>query len=522
MRAAAGYSDSDKDFPKKFDKKTVLGEIRMKIDYSAILKTERLRKSSVKNRTLLTESESDRGRVLFSPAFRRLQQKAQVFSMEPNAAVRSRLTHSLEVSHIGRYIADQISLRLAATKTATELERSVLVNFVETACLMHDIGNPPFGHFGEAAIQKWFDEKGPRKVINACKPEGNAEIGTADPRLNATLADFREFDGNPQGLRVVTKLQWNTDPYGLNLTVTTLASYLKYVRMAGEPKAKEPKKFTKKAGYFSTEADLVRLVWDSFDIQKQRFPLAYIMEAADDIAYCISDLEDSIEKDLLRQKEALQEIKEAWLEGFEPKTDADRSILNALSYAAAGQCDKEEYTFTNFRTALNRTIVEYVAERYIEHHQEVFDGSLATLLPPDSGPGSILETLKSYCKQNVYCHESVQRTELAGYTAIYGLLEHFGILLDCSTERFTAALDYSKNKDASGRQIILEKKFLTLFPEKYRKVYEHEVAKLLNTDAPDFAFKEWNARAHLIVDFVAGMTDDFAMNTYRNLSGMRL
>lgn len=122
------------------------------IDYKKLLSSTRLRKSNADpTRNILTESESDRGRVLFSPAFRRLQQKAQVFSMEPNAAVRSRLTHSLEVSQIGRYLADEI-IQLLGTRLDA-FYQGALVNFVEAACLMHDIGNPPFGHFGDLLMR---------------------------------------------------------------------------------------------------------------------------------------------------------------------------------------------------------------------------------------------------------------------------------------------------------------------------------------------------------------------------------
>lgn len=200
--------------------------------YSSILTTGRLRASDVKGRTIITESESDRGRVLFCAAFRRLQQKAQVFSMEPNAAVRSRLTHSLEVSQLGRYIADEIGDRLEKVEQIDPVERTALVNFVETACLMHDIGNPPFGHFGEAAIQKWFQDNGADCIQRAVALK-KGTLGSGDPRLIDALADFKEFDGNPQGLRIVARLQWNTDEYGLNLTRSTLASFLKYVRCAG-------------------------------------------------------------------------------------------------------------------------------------------------------------------------------------------------------------------------------------------------------------------------------------------------
>jgi dGTPase len=492
--------------------------------YANLLKTDRPRPSAVEGRTIMTESESDRGRILFCAAFRRLQQKAQVFSMEPNAAVRSRLTHSLEVSQVGRYIADQISIRLEARGMAEATERVALVTFVESACLMHDIGNPPFGHFGEAAIKKWFDDNGALALQKACAPYGPNKNGSADPRLDSALADFLEFDGNPQGLRVVTKLQWNKDPHGLNLTKTTLAAYLKYVRMAGEKiAAGVERNFVKKAGYFCTEKELVDDIWKFFGYESgQRFPLAYIMEAADDIAYCISDLEDSIEKELLGQSEAIGAIKDEWLAAHKIDGDIDKKILKALECAASGRDGDQEFTFTDFRTTLTRAIVDYVADQYIENHSDVIGGTLKSLLPEGSGAGEILNTLKSYCKRKVYCHESVQRTELAGYTAIYGLLDHFKILLGCSVGRFECALDYSKNVDEQNQAIVIEKKYLRLFPQKYIKVYCHTVCDLRARKVADFEFHEWNARAHLIVDFISGMTDDFAMTTYQNLSGMRL
>lgn len=259
--------------------------------YQALLSTTRLRPSEVEGRQIVTESESERGRVLFCAAFRRLQQKAQVFSMEPNAAVRSRLTHSLEVSQLGRYIGDEIGQRLSHRNLMDAAQRAAFVNFVETACLMHDIGNPPFGHFGEAAIQKWFGAEGGPCMKKAIGLKDNGELGSGDPRLVAMNADFKEFDGNPQGLRIVARLQWNTDQYGLNLTKTSLATYLKYIRQAG---AVSSGLFVKKAGFFLTEAPIVKTVWKEFGYEvPQRFPLAYVMEAADDIAYCVSDLEDS-------------------------------------------------------------------------------------------------------------------------------------------------------------------------------------------------------------------------------------
>ena len=486
--------------------------------YQSILSTKRQRESGVSGRTIITASESDRGRVLFCPAFRRLQQKAQVFSMEPNAAVRSRLTHSLEVSQIGRYIADEIGERLQRGRQLTAIQRAAFVNFVETACLMHDIGNPPFGHFGEAAIQKWFSEYGESCVTSSISLKVG-KIGSGDLRLIESLSDFNEFDGNPQGLRIVTRLQWNTDEYGLNLTSTALASFLKYIRCAGDSPEGS---FRKKAGYFSTERSIVNAVWAEFGyVAPQRFPLAYVMEAADDIAYCVSDLEDSYEKGLVHLPSAIKEINKA----FRARKNVERdhryaAIQEAISFVLRGKrADGTEFTYTDFRTSVNRIIVGYVADRYVEHHKEVFDGTLDTLLPLDSPCGAILDVLKCYCRDNVYGHESIQKTELAGYTAIRGLLDHFRPLLECSGGRFMSALNNLK-KDSSGKQIIIESKLLKLFPEKYIKVYRHHIAGAKNDDPEKFV--EWNARAHLVVDFVSGMTDDFAMTTYRTLSGMRL
>ncbi|MBV6578983.1 dNTP triphosphohydrolase, partial [Acinetobacter baumannii] len=165
----------------------------------------RLRPSTKGVETLLEATESDKGRVINSPAFRRLQQKAQVFPLEANASVRSRLTHSIEVSHIGRYIAQEIFSILQKEYGVKDLDferTTAFVNTVETACLLHDIGNPPFGHLGETAIQQWFKD-------NEIK--------------NFNNADLCEFDGNPQGFRLIRLLSGN-EAHGLNLTCSLLLS----------------------------------------------------------------------------------------------------------------------------------------------------------------------------------------------------------------------------------------------------------------------------------------------------------
>lgn len=486
------------------------------IDYAKILSSSRLRTSTQTERTILTESESDRGRVLFSPAFRRLQQKAQVFSMEPNAAVRSRLTHSFEVSQLGRYLADEIGQRLADKKMIDALEQSALVNFVETACLMHDIGNPPFGHFGEAAIQEWFRQNGKNCLMESIGiPENHAEVSI--DQSHRALADFHEFDGNPQGLRIVTRLQWNTDAYGLNLTKTSLGAFLKYVRSPTE----EPSwNFTKKPGFFITEEDIVKQVWQQFGYDRpQRFPLAYIMEAADDIAYCISDLEDSFEKKIIQEEIALPNIEKRYQASkFPDDAPCHADICRALKAVIDTRMNEKEFTYTDFRTMLSASIVRYAAQRFADNQDKISSGELNSLLPEDEPPGCILKVLKDFCREYVYTHESIQRVEIAGFNAISGLLNQFRPLLTASRDRFEAALR-GESKDREGKRILVESKLLKLFPPKYLKVYHHQLGSHANGNGDKFT--EWNARAHLVVDFISGMTDDFAMTTYRTLAGIR-
>lgn len=479
----------------------------MKNLYSNLLSPARFRLSTIQDRDIVSESDSDRGRLLFCAAFRRLQQKAQVFSLESNAAVRSRLTHSLEVAQIGKYIAETISSKLLKEDLIEIDQGRAIVNFVETACLMHDIGNPPFGHFGEAAIREWFLENGKHLIFKACNIKDSLPSSA-----EKFIADFEQFDGNPQGFRIVTRLQRNSDEFGLNLTKTTLATYLKYIRCSTEPKG-SANPFTKKCGFFFTEKDLVTSIWKEFncELSPRRFALTYVMEAADDIAYCISDLEDSIEKRLLEQEKAFREIFDAW----KKETEHLENKLNIEKILQEYQ-DSEAATYTGFRTKLTNHLVDYSANQYIQQHEKILSGSSPSLIPDTSAEGKILETLKKYCREHVYNHESVQKTELAGYAAIYGLLNCFKCLLECSSEDFNTYLNDSTN----NAKKITPKKLLILFPPRHKKTYQHHITTLDSND-PDFSFKEWNFRAHLVVDFIAGMTDNFAMNTFRELSGIQ-
>jgi dGTPase len=497
--------------------------------YKKLLDTTRSRQTETPDRSLVLESESDRSRVVFSAPFRRLQQKAQVFSLEANAAVRSRLTHSFEVAQIGRFLSDQIVDQLLAKEELDNIQGRAFITFVEVACLMHDLGNPPFGHFGEAAIAQWFQTNGETHANKALGNNKRPENEPMPDALKKVLADFIEFDGNCQGLRIAALLQWKDDEYGLNLTYTSLASYLKYIRAPlFDAAGVKTKLFQKKAGYFSTERELIEKIWSHFEYdiaQPQRFPLTYVMEAADDIAYCISDLEDSIEKGLLNEKHVFTELLKQWNNDSTSKqflTDSDGGeIRHILEIASKNSDTKGSASFTNFRTNLSRLLTTIACNNYCTQHMQVLNGSCKGLIIEDSPGGHILEMLKTFCRTHVYQHHSVQRTELIGLSAIRGLLDHFGVLLNCSRQKFSDAL----GSTSRSKEILFERKLLSLFPEKHISAYLHSCEKVDADDKSDAKMKallEWNLRAHLITDFISGMTDDFALASFQMLSGIKV
>lgn len=211
--------------------------------FFSYLKTDRLRSATRTDATLLEAAESDRGRVINSAAFRRLQQKAQVFPLEANASVRSRLTHSFEVSQVGRYIAQSIISNLLEAHPALKNslkydELTAFVSTVETACLLHDLGNPPFGHLGEAAIQEWFE----KFKLNFNQLNENDKKNHPLSTINLDELDLTNFDGNPQGFRIINLLNGD-DSYGLNLTSSLLLSIVKYPwAQSNKPKNKIDKK----------------------------------------------------------------------------------------------------------------------------------------------------------------------------------------------------------------------------------------------------------------------------------------
>ncbi len=460
-----------------------------------IFSSKRVRQSTIQRNDELEDFYSDRSRIIYCSSFRRLMQKAQVFSLEPNASVRTRLTHSLEVADLGRTLALKIANNMIKSEKMTFEESQKMVAIVENACLLHDIGNPPFGHFGEAAIKDWA-----KRLNHSIIPN---EVDTKNELFKLLVCDFKEFDGNPQGFRTVTKLHFEKDEFSLNLTYSTLLSILKYSRAAGEKKGTG---IMKKAGYFQSERALVETIHNDSGITlHHRYPLTYIMEAADDIAYCMSDISDGIEKGIITTLGFLDSFKKEW------KKHYSDPIPVKTDYT-----EDDEVSFSlDISVPWSRKAMEYAAESFMDHYEEVIIGTKDCLIDEESPIGCVLETMKRVSRTILYTSIEAESIELTGYAVITGILKWYKRLLSMKYEDFISIVQ------GNAKGFDLERRLFNRLGKRYVRTYSKELEKI-DSKADEYLIQEWWLRAHLIIDHISGMTDEFALQTYQMLEGINL
>lgn len=450
--------------------------------------------------------ESDRGRILSAPAFRRLQKRTQVFALELNASIRTRLTHSLEVAQTARYIAKSILIKLEEEGLdaygLAKLENA-FVSTAEMTSLLHDIGNPPFGHFAEQTINKWVS-------INAVGILDAFPATAQDAKeLKAMLAkDICSYDGNAQAIRVITKLQ------RLNLSYTQTLAVLKYTRGAYEDKPAKRSSFDylkKKPGFYYSEKDTITKIQEKLDVKEgHRFPLTYVMEAADDISYLTADLEDSVEKGILGLDDVYNLIKR------ECKKEGEDYLLELIEkrYKKAKE-NEEPYQFdmffTIFRASLAGSLVRHVTAVYVENHESIFNGDFNyALLDYDKEAKyyKAIKILEKISLKYIYQNKEVQELELQGYRIINGLLDIYKPLLELDTDDFE---DLLKDKKID---CFISMRLIGRISSKQIAAYQHDVEKL-ERDTESFPILEWYFRLRLIIDYVSGMTDDFALHEHK-------
>jgi len=466
--------------------------------------------------------ESDRGRIINSAAIRRLQQKTQVFPLERNAAVRSRLTHSMEVQQVGRFISQQIFKKLGKDKRQEygleDLERQ-FESIVEMSCLMHDVGNPSFGHFGEEAIKQWFQDH----TEELFKRDDIKDLHT---ELSPLKQDISHFEGNAQALRIVHSL------LTLNLTYTQMSGIIKYTRRADHPrpKASDSKSYLKKkVGFYLSEVPIIKDINKTLEIQDGcRSPFAYVMEAADDISYCIADIEDAVEKGILKFDELLEKLKEEFQicaenAKYSFKED-EKGLMKTLIEKHLWRYKKTKIEgdfFVPFRVAINTLSVNHASQQFVDNIEVIFKGSYNHALVEDhSCSHAILETLKSVAFKYVFCAKEVQKQELQGYRIINGLLDIYKPLLTLDKTTFTNILNKEKGTP------IYQTRLFNKLSSKHLAAYQQAIKNLTDfkthfkgSKLESISDNAWELyfRCRLIQDYISGMTDQFAYDEYRAL-----
>jgi dGTPase len=373
------------------------------MDWSQLLAATRLGRSSLpparaEERETRTRSpfQQDADLIVFSAAFRRLQDKTQVQPLSEGGRVRTRLTHSIEVASVGRSLGSAVAHGLKQRRGLDLEQCHAMASIVHAACLAHDIGNPPFGHGGEDAIQSWFAENG--AVLR--------DLSAAE------RADFLHFDGNAQGLRTLTQLENYRSAGGLRLTYATLGAFMKYAVQACERRRDSPHVAQRKPGFFESERAYVAELDRGLGLDPgMRHPLAYLTEAADDICYAIVDLEDGYDAGLLDYRDAAEVL----------------SAIAALpSDATLGRAEQLQ----KLRGVSIGRLIDAVSEVFLDVEPALLRGEPVGELCAATPFGAQLGAAKELAARQIFTAPSVVERLLGGQRVLCSLLDELVSVVD--------------------------------------------------------------------------------------------
>lgn len=412
-----------------------------------------------------SEFQRDYDRLIFSGPFRRMQNKTQVFPLPGSVFVHNRLTHSLEVACVGRSLGVVVANLLKEKNPETNCTDSI-GSIVSAACLAHDMGNPPFGHSGEKAIATYFSEGKGAELEQYMSAE--------------QWKDITCFEGNANTFRLLTHQFKGRREGGFVLTYSTLASVVKYP-YAAIYSDKNKQKF----GFFDDEKLVFERIATELGIcpnpenpnRYARHPLVFLVEAADDICYQIMDLEDAHKLKILTD----EQTKELLLNFFSPEKQKRR--LETLDLVT----DVNEQ-IAYLRSSVIGLLIDSCAKVFVDNEETILNGKFNTSLIKKL-PDSILEAYNNCSKvavKKIYCSQEVLDVELAGYKIIMTLLEHF-----------VEAVLYPDK--AYSKQLLMR------FPAQFETDRADTYGKIM-----------------AVLDYISGMTDVYALDLYRKITGINL
>ncbi len=423
--------------------------------------------------------QQDFDRIVFSSAFRRLQDKTQVFPLSESDYVRRRLTHSLETSCVGRSLGHMVGNAIIKKyNLGDKFAPSHFGSIVASACVAHDLGNPPFGHSGEDAIKQWFQNEDGSKYIKSF--EGSKK------------EDFINYEGNAQGFRLLTRLMHAPNEGGMKLTCATLAAFMKYPRCSCVSIKSDLNVSSKKHGFFEAERKYFEEVADEVGLISRgerdawwcRHPLAYLVEAADDICYGIVDLEDGVRLGHLPYQDA-----EAALL---PICD-DRSLIERL-----GKIYRDKEKIELLRAKSINALISQVVDVFIANEDDLLSGNFLVSLVSRITYSEYFKKVIEIDRSRIYTARPVIEIEAAGFDVISGLLSAF----------VGAVEDVAQNGEKASKR---SQKIIQLVPGQFIGVGIKP-----NPDTDPYT------RLLKITDFVSGMTDSYAVSLYKKITGISL
>ena len=447
------------------------------MNWTQLLSSRRLGlESSGQSRDDRTEFQRDYDRLIFSAPFRRLQNKTQVFPLPGSIFVHNRLTHSLEVSSVGRSLGNDVSrLLLERHPELRETHFTELGSIVSAACLAHDLGNPPFGHSGERAIATYFSEGGGSWLRGYAEPE------TGDHLTPQEWEDLTHFEGNANAFRLLTHHFDGRRKGGFVMTYSTLASIVKYPfssNLAGEHQ---------KFGFFTSEREDYQRIADELGISRfdspegtlryARFPLVYLVEAADDICYEIMDIEDAHKLKIL----STADTRELLLAYFTP--ERRREIEEYLARMDVYDVNEQ---IVYLRSCVINCLEGECVRVFVEAEEQILSGTFeGTLIQHISDiPRTAYNACVSKSYDHIYHSKDVVDIELAGFRVMTELVH-----------------------------LMVE---AVMYPQRtYSQLLLNRVSRQYQIRAPRLY-----DRLMAVLDYISGMTDVYALDLYRKINGM--
>lgn len=415
-----------------------------------------------------TEIERDYDRVLFSAPVRRLADKTQVFPLDKNDSVRTRLTHSHEVANLARSIGVVLVYKnqdsIFAQCENIDLMKRNMPSLLATIGLAHDLGNPPFGHQGEKSIQQWFGKK------------------------NDVHSDFLGFNGNAQTLRLLTRLQIIDDEFGLNLTCASLAGLLKYPCFSSS----ENSPWVRKFGIFESERNIIEQVWDQTGLSEYlRHPMVFIMEACDDIAYSVIDAEDIVRKGYASFYDLIDHLDQSSDEVVKKVVDAAKEKNDDFKKLKLSSGELNDISMQMFRVKAISEMVDACVETYEDHMDQILSMEAGDFeLIRSSKAAKLCAMLKKFDLHNGFLNKSVLELELKGHNYIQNTMSMIWRSIDML--------------DSHRKSNPFEAYVYGIISENYRRVFEQTEKSLYD-------------KHQLLCDVISGMTDSYLIDVHDHL-----